>query len=439
MTQIFWSTCLAAAVSVGLGVAWAQSADEVLEPGAQALPPVEGATPQSAPTPPGTPPPSEPPETAGPSGALGAGPDNETNGLIAILRTDTPLDGAVRVVLSGDGDVVEIDLNDAGKPPDVTAGDGLWAGLAESAPLSATVSVELADGARDAGSVSWKPEEKPRELKLSVVGSTVEARATSHSGAAPGTQATAASGATGQPAAVAPTGTQGDAAPAGGAVTPGPEEQRVFAPPVIGGPDWMSGLAIVVALGSMGVVLLRKPSTAPPSEPVTAAPAGLPGLPARVPEAGILGSGTPSLSDGVSVWTGPDALVGPLLGTLARSRPVVVAAPADRSLPPTSGGPVFRAESLQPHAIDTAVRAVLANGGLSVCVVALPGTEINDALVTSLQRSLPEGVGAILFASASSASRPAVELGPAAGGVSVVVGGRPLRQVQVGPGGFDLS
>jgi len=156
-------------------------------------------------------------------------------------------------------------------------------------------------------------------------------------------------------------------------------------------------------------------------------------------EMGVLGSGTPSFSDGVSVWTGPEAILGTLLATVAGSRPVVVAAPEDRIVPPVAAGPVFRVNSLQPHVIEAAVQAVQAAGGLSVCVVALPDGDIDDPLVAAIGRGLPDDVGAMIFGASASCAQAVVGLEPAAGGVAISVGGRKLRPLRVTPRGFDLD
>jgi|GEM_PF-2969449 len=422
---------------LGPSLAWAQSADEVLEPGDQALPPVEGTAAADAPSPPGTPNPDQPPDSPGPSGTAGTGPANETNGLIALLTSDQAVAGPVLLELAGDGETVQVTLNDDGQPPDVQAGDGIWAGLAESAPLTAAVTVKLPGAAHDGGTVSWSPDQKPRELKVRILGDTIEARATAHTSGTSTPPATVGAPAT--PAAGTPTPVP-DTQPAATerpAATPSPVAQ-----PASSGMDWLGGLALVLALAALGVALLRRPTAAEPEavqsvpEPVVSLP---PPLPPRAREAGVLGSGTPALSGGVSVWTGPDAVLGALLGTLASGGPVVVASAKERTLPPTWGGPVFVAASLRPDVVVDAVQAVQANGALSVCVLALPGADVDDSLVDALEQALPDGVGAVVFGPSSSSKKTEVALGPAPGGVSVVVGGRPLRRVRVGPRGFVLD
>jgi hypothetical protein len=407
-----------------------------LEPGSQTLPPVEGSEAIDAPTPPGTPMPDDPPEKAGPSGALGSGPSEETNGFIALLRSDEQLVAPVRVLFTGDGNTTTIVMNDSGTVPDVTAGDGIWAGVAESAPLSGAVSVEVAGDTREGGVVSWGPDEKPRELKLTVQQEALNVEATTH------TAAGAPAAAEGDPSVagdvVGPAVVSPEAPAAGPMAAP---QMNGVAVPVhsadgAGGFDWMGALALVLALAALGLVLMRR------SPAVSSKPEAVPepsSLPTRMNEMGILGSGTPSLSDGVSVWTGPEAILGTLLATVARTRSVVVAAPEDRTVPPVAAGPVFRVNSLQPHVIEAAVRSVQAAGGLSVCVVALPDGDVDDPLVASIERGLPDGVGALIFGTSASCTKPFVGLEPAAGGVAISVGGRKLRPLRVTPRGFDLD
>jgi len=426
-----------------LGTAHAQEPTEVLEPGGQTLPPLEGSeaadptptapgstptgdpvieTRTDAPRTPGAELPADPPISPGPSGAFGDGPSSETNGLIAILSTDVALSGSVKVVLNGADGTTELLLNDRGEAPDVTADDGLWAGLAPSAPLDASVELVVDGETRSGGRVSWEPNARPRELKIRLMGDTVAA-----------TAATGTGGAQEGGGASAPKKTPGEEAPAvSKPVVSGPTP----APSSTGGFDWMGALALVLALAALGVGLLRKSA---PTEVEPQQPPAPPKLPARVREAGILGSGTPSLSDGISVWVGPDAVLGALLSTLAQTRPVVVVTAPDHPLPPVVGGAVFQVTSLQPETAREAAEAVLARGGLGVCMVILPGAPIDGGVVELARRSLPEGVGGVVFGPSSTADAPTVELGPAPGGVAVTVGGRPVRRVEVGPRGFQLQ
>ena len=426
-----------------LGTAHAQEPTEVLEPGGQTLPPLEGSeaadgtptapgstptgdpvteTRTDAPRTPGSELPGDPPIAPGPSGALGDGPSEETNGLIAILSTDVTLSGTVKVLLKGADGTTELLLNDQGEAPDVTADDGLWEGLAPSAPLDASVELVVNGETRSGGRVSWEPNARPRELKIRLMGDTVAV-----------TAATGTGGAKEGGEASAPKETRSEGVPSVSKPSaPAPTQATASA----GGVDWMGALALVLALAALGMGMLRK--SAPPAVEPQRPPAP-PKLPARVREAGVLGSGTPSLSDGLSVWVGPDAVLGALLSTLAHRRPVVVVTAPEHRLPPVVGGAVFQVASLQPDSARAAAEAVLARGGLGVCMVFLPGAPIDGGVLELARRALPEGVGGVVFGPSSTADAPTVELGPAPGGVAVTVGGRPVRRVEVGPRGFQLQ
>ena len=295
--------------------AWAQDGAEAPVAGAADGSAPEGAPPVAEPTPPGTPLPEDPPEHDGPTGEAGAVPADETNGLIALFRTDAPAQAPVVLVLAGAEGRAEITLNDSGTAPDVTAGDGIWAGLAESAPLSGTVEVQVGGDTLQGGTVAWDADDRARELKVRIRGGEVEVRAATH--VQPPTPPTE------PPAEGDPPVQTGPARSSPGG--PGGPSGPVAAPE--GGTDWLGGVALVVALAALGMVLLRRPAEPDASEAeAVAAPtpssAAAPPLPARLPEAGLLGPRTPSPSGGLSIWTGPPATLKPLLLALLQVPPL---------------------------------------------------------------------------------------------------------------------
>jgi hypothetical protein len=123
-----------------------------------------------------------------------------------------------------------------------------------------------------------------------------------------------------------------------------------------------------------------------------------PGL-TLVPEPGLFGPGTPSLSDGLSLWIAPPQDAGELarllLGSLARHHRVLVSAPARSPLPSVRGGPVYRVTSGQKRALSEAVEALqeLGPGELAVLVL---GENLDGRSLQAQAESLPEGVGGVV-------------------------------------------
>jgi hypothetical protein len=378
------------------------------------------------------------PETPGPSGAKGTGPTDEKNGLITLLRVDAPLSGKVTATLKGPKETLTIDLNDAGKPPDVTAGDNIWAGLAESAPLSVQVSLTTPDGTFEGGTAEWAPDDRARELRLQIRGTALEVRARKYGAAdTPANIDTTAKGA--PPLGDAPP--QGDAAqglpPAANPPTTATDVAATTTYPAREASrdaklvDWLGVAALLIAVAAFGAVLFRRPKAVP------AAPLPEPLPLRRLSERGILGAGTPPWSGTVSVWSGPDALLEPLLTTLALGRPVVVAGPPHKTLPAVWGGPIFRAKSHDIPTIVETVRAVHDSGGLAVGVLLLTDGPVDEATRQSLEQALPSGVGAVIWGEAAAGVRPAVELSSTDRVVTVRVEGKPIRRVRITTHGFD--
>ena len=159
-----------------------------------------------------------------------------------------------------------------------------------------------------------------------------------------------------------------------------------------------------------------------------------------VPEPGLLGPGTPSLSDGLGLWIVPEAdqeaVVAPLLATLARHHRVLFAAPSRVAAPSVYGGPVYRATNTRPSHVGDAAEALQREGG--AVAVLFVGTGADAATIRDYADLLPTGVGSICLV-AQDPGVPAITrvLAQRDGGAWVVtVGDRTLRLVQ-GRDGFE--
>lgn len=394
--------------------------------------------------------------TPGPSGQVGTGPENEQNGLMVLLRPSASLSGDVTVTLKGASETVSVSMNDAGKPPDVRAGDGIWAGVVEAAPQAGRVTLKTSSGSIEGGRVEWAEDDRARELQLGLADGKLTVEATVHQGAAP--VASSDGAAPDRPEPVAPGEAPGGVVSGGeGALPPSDGEREAPVPPTAGAAVAQAGepvvspvavvprnepsiwailpgvLALVLAAAALWVGLRRRGSDAVPA---STTPAKRP-MPTRMSEPGLLGTGTPAATAGVSIWTGPGALMRPLLAHLARGRPVVVATGAGASMPAVLGGPIFHVESLAPDAVAAAVQALQQRGCLSVGVMVLAEKPVDEMYASSLGRALPADVGAVVWGRSLESGCPVVVLSPAPNGAGVSVDGTPLRTVRTTVHGFE--
>ena len=375
---------------------------------------------------------------------------------MVLLRPSASLSGDVTVTLKGASDTVSVSMNDAGNPPDVSAGDGIWAGVVEAAPQAGRVTLKTSSGSIEGGRVEWADDDRARELHRLADGK-LTAEATVHQGRRPWLPRMASAGSTG---------TRCSRRGARRVVSGGEGRfpQRCRAPGTVPPKDGASGapvaqagepvvspvavvpgnkpniwailpgvLALLLAGAALFVGLRRRDSAAVPAD---TAPSKRP-LPTRMSESGLLGAGTPAAMAGVSVWTGPGALMRPLLAHLARGRPVVVATGAGASMPAVLGGPVFHVESLAPDDVAAAVQAVLERGCLHVGVLVLAEKPVDEMYASSLGRALPTNVGAVIWGRSLESGCPVVVLSPAPNGAGVSVDGTPLRTVRTTVHGFE--
>lgn len=363
------------------------------------------------------------------------------------------------------GALVELKLLDGGAPPDVTAGDKSYsaAGFVEGDEFE--VGLTIGSTKLTGGKVTWKPEDAARDLTLSVSGSTLTAQASS------GQAGPAAGGGGGAPQGP-PTevGPGGLAAPTdGGALAPGstppgdgvlPAGGTAAGGPTPGGPT-PSGPPLAgpggaptagpVAPGSGGGARSATASTDPMlyigfgvgllllTALIYSASRGR-AAPSRVeplPEPGLLGPLTPSLSVGVSAWACASAdgadLAGGLLLNLVKHHRVVVAAPA-WTPPAVFGGPVYKLDAVDGKPVAELVDDLLDEGGAPVAVLAVGPTD--PARLAALAKLLPAGVGAIVVTdSAGETKLPVVHASRVGGAWTFVTPAGELRAT-LGPGGF---
>ena len=328
----------------------------------------------------------------------------EERGLVVRLSGDgEAIEGAVTVELQAEGRAAKtIELKDDGTASDVTAGDGTWTGTSWLEGDDFAVRVHVGGATMDGGKVSWEASDTARDLAVKLLGGTVTVEtgvSGTGVGGAPNEPGAPGGGPGAEPGSVvngAPS-EPGTPPPPGGPIAPGGPGAGPALPPTSSKTD--STLYISFGLGTLLLVAiawvwLRNR----PAEGGSRA-----GGVTRVPEPGLLGDGTPSLSDGLMVWiAGPEdeaALVKPLAATLARHHRVLFAAPSASPAPSVCGGPVFRAANVRPSHVGDAAEALQRDGGAPV-VVLLAGAKPDAGIHKDYADLLPIGTGGVSIVSA---------------------------------------
>lgn len=315
--------------------------------------------------------------------------------------------GAVVAHLKAGASTFDVPLKDDGTPPDVTADDKSHSGTGWFEGDTFEVSVTVGTTTIPGGTVSWKPEDDARDLTLTVSGSTLTAEASagqlgpkvggppatgpSPNGNEPGADVTPPLGPDGKPLIHTPPPggpvpggpLAGGAASAGAApdaaahaAAPGADAPRL-APLARPAADPLAYIGVGVGLLVLAGLLY------------TAASSRGRRAPDALPEPGLVGPTTPSLSGAPTPWltdaADMPALAEALLRTIARHRRVVVA--ADGWTPaPVHGGPVYKAPAADPKSVARLVDALLDDGGAPVAVL-LVG-DADAARIAGVERAL---------------------------------------------------
>ncbi len=315
---------------------------------------------------------------------IAAGP-GELGGVVIRLVLEEATTDEVKVLLSGvDGTTSETALRDDGEAPDVTAGDLNYSGSAMVLGDDFQVSLVLGSDTIPAGDVTFPASEGGgRNLVLTRTAGILSTEATlSPSTGAPGGTALPPTGdpapgaAPSDPPGSGPTGAlpMGEAPPSSSGAPAADTTPQTFpqTSPEGGGSEDGGSLYVllglgVVALAGVGALWLRGGSDR--------GRGGAQDPTAPVPEAALLGDGTPSLSDGLSVWrVGAADLPGftaAMLQHLATHHRVLVVAPATLQVPAVHGGPVYRSPALAPDKVADYADALYDARGAPVAVLVL--------------------------------------------------------------------
>jgi len=364
-------------------------------------------------------------------------PADASTGIVVRLTTGgEELGSPVEATLTNEeGVATSIILQDNGEAPDVSAGDFNFSGSSMTEGETFQVSLSLDGKSEDVGEVSWPADVTARDLVIT----RSEGMVTLETGAgdngqptgqpidpaAPDAAPTAdGSVAPGTPGGAGDTFVEGAALPARGPNVTFPSADNGTAAKddstlyVIGG-------ILLLILAGVAFFWFRSPEASAPSSS-RAAPGGASGLVHRMPEPGILGNGTPSLSDGSSVWiidvADTQEFFGLLLGSLAQHHRVVVVDPSSNSLPLVHGGPVYRMKSPRPGHVSDAVANLRHESGNPLAVM-INATGMDGATLNDYADLTPGDLGMVIIRNdAHTGPEQSLKVSRAGGGWSILAG-----------------
>lgn len=289
--------------------------------------------------------------------------------VVALPGADAIPSGTVPVftMTSPTGAVTRIDLHDDGVIPDSAAGDGMYAGGNWFDREVTSGVLQVGDRVYPPVALSFGMEENPWIL-LEIVGGVVRIPGDSAGGGEVGQGGRGTPSGTGSPMVDPPSNPL--IAKGGPVVTPTEGGSRGYAGTQTGasGPAFVAfGVGTILAIVGGLLWWTRQRGSV--------APAPMSRLQPR-PDAGLVGPGTPSLSDGLALWVAPpddlEALIAPLLRTLARDRPVLVVAAKERVLPRVHGAAVYRCPGLTPADVRGSLDQLDGEEAMAVLVLDVP-------------------------------------------------------------------
>jgi len=315
---------------------------------------------------------------------------NAATGIVIRLITggESVSSPVVATLTNAEGTAHTATLVDNGEPPDVNAGDHHFSGSSMLDGEAFQVTLSLGDETEDVGEVSWPADVAARDLVIT----RYEGIVTLETGA----------GSNDGPIGTPEAGDQVSgpvAGPSGGDAT----NATARAPTVsfAGGDSPVSsgGDSTLYVIG--GILLLILAAVAyfwfKPEDTKTT-PVRFSGSVAahQLPQPGLLGEGSPSLSDGATVWIvdAPDteAFISLLLSQMASHHRVLVVAPGTDSIPLTAGGPVFRMKNPRPTHVADAVNSLLVNPGNPMAIL-IKATSVDANTINDYCELLPGAVG----------------------------------------------
>jgi hypothetical protein len=325
--------------------------------------------------------------------------------VVRLVTGGEAVESPVEAILVNDADKeFKLTLLDNGEPPDVGAGDYDFSGSSIIEGENFTVFVSTNGKKEEVGDVSWPADVMARDLIIT----RYEGIVTLETGAGDNQQPP------GEPSnpGVAGSTPEGDVAPGGaigGPATPG-EATSPARSPNVSFPEPNSGVnaqddATLYVIGGILLLILAAVAFFWFREPTGTSSANIGGAQAsslnsrvhRMPEPGLLGDATPSLSDGTSFWVVPENDAADftqlLLTSMAQHHQVLVVSGTTDELPLVHGGPVYRMKSPRPNHVADTVNALGNNSARPVAIL-IHAAEMDSSLLNDYADLLPGNVGA---------------------------------------------
>ena len=353
--------------------------------------------------------------------------------VVRLVTNGEPIEGTIEATLTNEeGTSTVIGLQDNGEAPDVTKDDYRYSGGSMLSGNDFTVSLSIAGNNEEVGSVSWPADLSARDLIITQYEGIVTLE--TGSGLMPGTGGAMGTppipggggeGVTPQTGDASATGSPFGDAPARpkSATLPSPEADPSIQDDAT---LYIIGGVLLLVLAGVTFFWFRSPAPVARSETSTGH--------ARVrnlPEPGILGDATPSLSDGTSVWVTPSAnaedFLQLMLQSLAQHHRILLVSTSTTAPPLVHGGPVHLMKSPRPAHVADAARALANDSGNPLAIVVHVG-DTKSALLNDIADLLPPEIGAVIIAQDSySGPEPTVQVSFVESGWNLVSGDSTVR------------
>jgi hypothetical protein len=346
--------------------------------------------------------------------------------VVRLVTNGEAIEGTIEATLTNEeGTSTVVTLQDNGEAPDVTKDDHRYSGGSMLSGNDFEVSLSTNGTNEEVGSVSWPADLSARDLIITQYEGIVTLETGSGlmpgSGGAVGSPPSAGGGgAATPPGDAATTGTPFGDAPARSpsASFPSPEADPSIQDDAT---LYIIGGILLLVLAGVTFFWFRSPAPVTSTETSTGH--------ARVrtlPEPGILGDATPSLSDGTSIWVVPSAnaedFLHLMLQTLAQHHRVLLVTNSTTPAPLVHGGPVHLMKSPRAAHVADAARALAQDSGNPLAIVVHVG-DTNPTLLNDIADLLPPEVGAVILAQNTySGPEPTVQVSANDSGWTMVSG-----------------
>jgi len=320
-------------------------------------------------------------------------------GIVVRLSTggetvDTPVQATLT---NADGATTTLTLLDNGEPPDVNAGDFHFSASSMITGETFGVTLSLGGKAEEVGEVSWPEDVTARDLVITRYDGIVTLETGAGDNGQPAGEPTTPGGMGGEPALGSAVGDPvgnpavDGTAPARGPNVTFPSTSNTASSGTTAENDstlYVIGGVLLLVLGAVAFFWFREPTGSTVDSGST--------LVHRMPEPGLLGEGTPSLSDGASVWVvdteSTADFMSLLLSSMAAHHRVVVVAPGSNPIPVVHGGPVYRMKNPRAGHVADAVNELMRSPGQPVAVL-VDATRMEESILSNYADLVPGDLG----------------------------------------------